>query len=127
MPHSAHRRRFIMRSSTIIKCNLIWAKSFGDGSLNSAYSVCLYNSGNMYISGCFDGTVDFNPGSGTTLLSSNRFRDIFILKLDTVGNFIWAKSIGGISSDYSYSISTDSSDNVYTTGNFGGTVDFAQT
>src|SRR5215213_305476 len=50
--------------------------------------------------------------------------DIFISKLDTAGNFIWAKSIGGTDSDYGVSICSDPSANILITGHFTTTVDF---
>ena len=40
------------------------------------------------------------------------------------GEFVWAKSIGGSGEDAGYSVATDASGNVYTTGLFQGTVDF---
>ena len=50
--------------------------------------------------------------------------DIFISKLDSAGNFVWAKRIGGSTYDNAYSISLDGMNKVYTTGRFTGTVDF---
>lgn len=45
---------------------------------------------NMYITGQFIGSVDFNPGIDTTLLiASPGFSDLFLLKLDKNGNFKW--------------------------------------
>jgi hypothetical protein len=49
--------------------------------------------------------------------------DIFISKLNPDGGFPWAKNLGG-DYDYGISITTDSSSNIYTTGDFRGTVDF---
>jgi hypothetical protein len=40
------------------------------------------------------------------------------------GNFIWAKSFGGNDFDQSYSIAIDAESNVYSIGDFVGTVDF---
>ncbi|WP_027394251.1 T9SS type A sorting domain-containing protein [Aquimarina latercula] len=50
--------------------------------------------------------------------------DVFIQKIDTNGNFIWANSFGGVLGDIGHSINTDVSGNVYITGSFEGTVDF---
>jgi len=79
----------------------------------------------MYITGGFIGTVDFDPGAGTTNLTSVGNIDIFILKLDSDGGYIWTKQIEGTGHNESgNSISIDSSDNIYTTGYFNGTADF---
>lgn len=101
--------------------NFIWAKSIGgSGPNNDGYGISLAidNSENVYITGFFEGTVDFNPGSGTFNLTSNGGRDIFILKLDPNGNFVWAGNIGDIYDDTGIFITVDNSSNVYVTGTF---------
>lgn len=50
--------------------------------------------------------------------------DIFVQKLDTDGNFVWANAMGGTSVDVGNSLAIDSAGNVYSTGYFEGTVDF---
>ncbi|HEY0031018.1 MAG TPA: SBBP repeat-containing protein [Bacteroidia bacterium] len=105
--------------------NFVWAKNMGGGS--GTYSIALDTSGNIYTTGYFQGTVDFNPNVGTFYLTSTvTFRtDVFISKLDVFGNFVWAKKMGGGAlDDVGRSISTDISGNVYTTGCFAGIVDF---
>jgi predicted transcriptional regulator len=104
--------------------NYVWAKSFGGTSTDYGYSVAVDSSGNVYTTGTFEGTGDFDPGSGTTNLTSNGGTDVFVSKLDSSGNYVWAKSFGGTSTDYGYSVAVDSSGNVYTTGYFKNTVDF---
>ncbi len=104
--------------------NFIWAKSFGGSSSDQVRSCTVDASGNIYTTGTFQGTADFDPGSGTANLSSAGGNDIFVQKLDASGNFIWVKSFGSSSNDYGYSITTDAFGNVYTTGTFCETVDF---
>jgi hypothetical protein len=104
--------------------NLEWAKSFGGTSNDFGYSITVDASGNVYTTGRFEGTVDFDPGAGTNNLTSQGFSDVFIQKLDPSGNFLWAKSFGGTSGDVGGGITVDASGNVYTTGYFQGTVDF---
>jgi biopolymer transport protein ExbD len=101
-----------------------WAKSVGTTTADASQSITVDASGNIYTTGYFQGTVDFDPGSGVTNLTTAGGNDIFITKFNTNGNLIWAKSIGGTSSDISYSIGVDATGNVYTTGYFGGTADF---
>ncbi|MEQ8907935.1 MAG: SBBP repeat-containing protein [Vicingaceae bacterium] len=104
--------------------NFLWAKSFGGYSYEVGHSITIDASGNVYTTGLFNANVDFDPGTGTSYLSSNGSSDIFIQKLDASGNFIWAKSFGGSFTDIGYSNTVDASGNVYSTGRFVGTVDF---
>lgn len=104
--------------------NFVWAKSMGGINPEIGYSIDLDNSANVYITGFFSEAVDFDPGPGTFNLTSAGLGDVFICKIDNLGNFIWAKSIGGIDNDYGYSIEVDASNNIFTTGYFNGPTDF---
>jgi hypothetical protein len=101
-----------------------WAKSIGGITDDNVEDLTVDNFGNVYIIGSFSDSLDFDPGVGVYNLTSNGNKDIFILKLSENGDFMWAKSFGGILPDGIYSIATDSYGNVYTTGQFYGTVDF---
>jgi len=103
--------------------NFVWAKSMGGTNIDEGYSITTDDQGNVYSTGIFRGTVDFDPGSGVTNLTAG-FYDAYIQKLNGNGNFIWAESIGGGDLDESYSITTDGTGNVYTTGYFENTADF---
>lgn len=104
--------------------NFVWAKTFGGSSNERGYSISIDNSGNVYTTGYFFDTVDFDPGAGVVNYTSLGGTDIFIQKLDASGNFVWAKTVGGTSYDYGFALSVDASGNVYTTGYFVGPVDF---
>jgi hypothetical protein len=104
--------------------NYVWAKSMGGTNSDNGNAVTVDAGGNVYTSGYFAGTVDFDPGSGTANLTSAGGGDIFIQKLDASGDYVWAKSMGGTGDDVSLGIALDASSNVYTTGSFNGTVDF---
>ncbi len=104
--------------------NFVWAKSFGSITNDVGKSIVVDIAGNVYTTGIFQGTVDFDPGAGISNLTSVGDGDIFILKLDVSGNFVWAKSMGGKLGDVSNSIALDASGNIYTSGQFRGTVDF---
>ena len=97
-----------------------WVKTYGGTSFDYGYGIAVDSSGNSYITGYFEGTVDF--GGGDVTAAGNK--DIFILKLNSSGTFQWVKTYGSTSSDYGYGIAVDSSGNSYTTGTFEGTVDF---
>jgi len=104
--------------------NYLWAKSIGSTSFDLGRSIAIDGGGNVYVTGYFNGTADFNPGAGIAMLSSVGSSDIFFAKYDAAGNYLWAKSIGSTSSDNGFSIAFDSISNVYLTGYFSGTADF---
>lgn len=112
--------------------NFMWAKQFGDSaSIDEENSLEIDAFGNLYITNSFLGTVDFDPGAGSfTLTSQGSDRDIFVQKLDSNGNFIWAKQIGAAFAPsfptpaHCNAIAVDASGDIFLTGYFDGTVDF---
>ena len=107
-----------------------WAKTFGD-NLSGATSVAVDNTGNVYTAGIFKNTGDFDSSSNTFNLTSNGVNDFYITKYDALGNFIWAKNFGAVSSanpddneDRNVKITLDSQGNILFTGTFRGVGDF---
>ena len=107
-----------------INGEFLWAKSIGSNTDDECYSIAVDTSGNVYTTGNFRNTIDCDPGPGTYDLTSSGNKDAFISKLDSSGNFVWAKSIGGSNSDYGNVIKIDDAGNIFIFGTFGGTVDF---
>lgn len=104
--------------------NLIWAKNIGSPFHDYGRALAVNNYNNIYITGNFGTTVDFDPGPAIFNLTANGSTDVFILKLNSSGSFVWAGNMGGATIDDCYSISLDSFENVYTTGLFQNTADF---
>lgn len=83
------------------------------------------SEGNIILAFDFRNTVDFNPKDEETLLTSNgNFTDVFIQKLDSLGNLLWVKQIGGPDYDALGNLHVDKNNNIYITGYYTGTVDF---
>jgi len=104
--------------------NLIWVKQMGGTVNDRGLSITTDANRIIYSTGIFMGTVDFDPGVGTANLTSIGSHDNFIQKLDTNGNLLWVKQMGGTGYTYVSSITTDANGNVYTVGAFEATVDF---
>jgi Secretion system C-terminal sorting domain/Beta-propeller repeat len=103
--------------------NFVWAKNIGGAGNVGAKSIAIDNNNNLYISGIYGGLVDFDPSGNVNSLQSTSSQNTYVLKLDNLGNFIWAKSINSLGSVYPRSIICDNQA-LYTTGFFTGLTDF---
>lgn len=115
--------------SFIVKLNsdgeLVWVNDFGDNvNTSSGSGVAIDETGNIYATGSFGGTVDFDLGVDIDNHTSNGLGDIYVVKMDGDGNWIWATSNGGTQNDSGIKIDTDELGNVYTAGYFNLDVDF---
>ncbi|MCE3227530.1 MAG: hypothetical protein K0S32_2081 [Bacteroidetes bacterium] len=95
-----------------------WAKQFGGSNNENTRAITTDASGNVYVTGYFGGTTDFDPGAATLNLTTLGQSDIFVCKLDASGNLLWAKQMGGTGEEQPKAIAVDASGNVYTTGSF---------
>lgn len=103
---------------------IVWAKSFLGNLGSECPAIYADASGNVYTTGQFEGTVDFDPGPATFTLTSFGNWDAYLVKTDALGNFLWAKQIGGTKEDIALNMTFDATGNIYITGYFAGTSDF---
>ena len=101
--------------------NFMWAKQMGGIYGDQGFSITLDKFTNIYITGEAEGEVDFDPGPAVYNLTA---RGSFVTKLDGSGNFVWARIVSATGFSTGRSIVVDANENVYTTGWFGGSVDF---
>ncbi len=101
--------------------NLIWAVRGGGPRSDRAYGIATNDSGFIFVTGTYSGNVTFGQFS---LAGNDTTQDIFVAKLDSIGNFVWVKSFGGPDNDLAFSIATDKSGNVVIVGQFKGTSQF---
>jgi hypothetical protein len=101
-----------------------WTKTMGGTDQDFGQSVAVDGSDNVYITGYFSGTADFDPGASTDNHTSNGLEDIFLTKINSDGSYGFTKIMGGTDQDFGQSVTTDSYGNVYITGYFSGTADF---
>jgi hypothetical protein len=104
--------------------NLVWATTYGGPDFERTSGIAVDPSNNVFITGSFLGTTDLHPGPEVNNFTSAGDEDLFVLKLDSVGNFEWAISSGGPDDDRGAGIATDSMGNAYTTGHYVGPIDF---
>lgn len=96
-----------------------WVRGFGGSNIDEGWSIATDSASNVYVTGFFSGTVDFDPGNGTTELTSrDATNDIFTTSFDADGNFRWAKFISGASQRDRGDAIVATEDGVYVTGYF---------
>jgi hypothetical protein len=112
----------------VVKLNssgaLVWVQTLGGNNQDYGASLTVDGGGNVFITGSFNQTADFDPGPGTANLVSIGGWDIFVTKLDMNGNFVWAQQFGGFDFDNGKDIEVNFTGEIFVTGDFIDTVDF---
>jgi hypothetical protein len=80
--------------------NIQWDKTYGGDKSDLAYSIKQLESGEYLV-----GAYSESGISGDKTMETKGFGDLWLLKLNTSGNIIWQKGIGGNSSDFIQKIS----------------------
>ncbi len=104
-----------------INGNFIWAREIKRATPTA---ISIDEEGSICMTGLFISETDFDPGPAALNLAPIVLSDIFILKLNASGNFLWAGSAGGLSSDRGLSVTADDNKDIYVTGVFYGAGDF---
>ncbi len=104
--------------------NWLWARQAGGTGDDYGCGIKTDSNGNSYVTGYFKSSATFGS---LTLSTYSYFADIFVAKLDTNGNWLWARQTDNTGDIYSYGIAIDSGCNSYVTGIFEGTASFGST
>jgi hypothetical protein len=99
--------------------SLEWAHGTGGTSGSITDGVEHDSLGNIYLVGQFAGPTDFDPGPGVaTLASPGTDIDVFVVKYDPLGNYLWAINMGGIYNDRGQTMKVTPSGDIYIAGVF---------
>jgi hypothetical protein len=103
-----------------------WAKGFGGTSNDWGIEVAADQVGNIYLTGIFWGTVDFNPDpSASFLKTSSGNSDPYVSQFTASGGFVNAwQIITSADSSWGFGIAADPFGNVYAAGHVRGQVSF---
>lgn len=97
--------------------------TFGGAGEDSVRGMVVDGYDNVYVSGYFEGTVDFAPGVATTNIATAGDRDGYLAKYSSSGTLVWVKTFGGTDNDSLDGVALDATGNIYVTGSFQGTAD----
>lgn len=106
--------------------NLVWIKNYAGPGGFGVTDIAIDGNNNIYASAYFNGTVDFDPGVGEVLLTSNgSFNNSVLLKLNSNGDLLWVKHFSNNTNELSGTICLDENTaSVFVTGVFMGISDF---
>jgi hypothetical protein len=118
-----HGRQDIFVAKYSLEGDFINAVSLGgDQSTFIIPQVCS-RSGEIYVSGTFNNSIDLDPGTGTLMVNSNGMTDFFLVKLDEDMNLSWGFSFGAEGEDIIRDVYAGD-DHVLIAGLFSNKVDF---
>ena len=98
---------------------LEWQRNYGGSEHDWPYDV-IQTFDNHYV---VAGWTQSDDGDVTGLHGTIGLPDFWVLKLDSAGNLIWQKTLGGSSSEEAYSIIENPWDHSYTLSGFSGSTD----
>ena len=108
----------------IVKYNatgqVVWARNYGGTQGDFGDGVALDGTGNLYVTGFFNGTMTVQ---GVTVTSKGLF-DVFLAKMDANGTLLWLRTAGGTGSDQAHGVVVDGLGNVGLAGEFQNTATF---
>ncbi len=104
--------------------NYYWVQAWGGSHMTVATSLAYDGNASLYITGWFDGNVDFDPSNGVDQHESSGSWDAYLSKFNTSGDFEWVGVWGDPEPQHGVRVDTDSFGSVYVAGHFFGTVDF---
>ncbi|MEO1437252.1 MAG: SBBP repeat-containing protein, partial [Bacteroidota bacterium] len=104
--------------------NLLWVKSYGETFDTRATSIAIDGNSNVYVAGDSNGSFEFD---GTLITVPTVDNDVFLMKLDAVGNELWVNRYGGGLEDNATGVAAQPNGRVFLTGKFIGLFDIGGT
>ena len=103
--------------------NYQWARTYGGPGEEKVKDIVI-DSNNIYVTGLFQLTTDFDPGPGVEEHTSAGHYDIYLSKFTPDGEFVWTRCWGGAGGDVCWGMALSNFGGIYITGYFQLSVDF---
>ena len=102
---------------------LQWVNVISDPNISFGYGVATDILGDVYVTGLYYDSPDFDPGFEEFFMPSSGIEDTYLCKYSKDGDFIWSKTTGGSSSDAGYGVDISNTGDIILGGNFWNTSD----
>lgn len=101
--------------------SLQWARAIGGVGIDSVFGLAVNAAGDIAAVGRFEQSV---LAAGTVALQSNGGSDILLVRLTTLGSSVWARGLGGVSTELGRGVAFAQGNRIAATGYFQSTTDF---
>ncbi len=101
-----------------------WIKFFSGNYIERVVDMAIDSNDNIILYGDYNHEIDLDPGPDTLIARVDTANNIFIVKLNSDGNLIWAKTLGNTGFERAEQIKLDNFDNIFISGDFQGFMDF---
>jgi len=104
----------------------VWVRTIGTSAIDTAGNIGIDSSGDVFYGGYFEANIDLDPTAGTDNFVCAKDFHSFFTKLDSEGNYLFSRTIGGGEGEGAglIGLSVTSDDDIIVCGNFQGTIDF---
>lgn len=115
---------FISQTHTYAAAEHVWTITIGASDFDLGHSVAVDSSSDIYLTGQFGETVDFDPGPDTDYHTAAGPDNPYLTRFNSDGTYVWTKVIQATDGSVGNGVTVDASGNIYFTGDFTGTADF---
>ena len=116
---------FLLFQLNIFSQNTEWVQAHGDNYAEKGISIGTDSLGFVYIAGYFNGSITF--GSFNLVGVGTHDKAIFVAKMDSLGNYIWAIMANAYYDDRALGLDIAPDGTVYVAGTFSGYLDVQAT
>lgn len=98
-----------------------WVRQLGAGLVDEATGVAVDEADNVYVTGYFGSTVDFDPGPGVASVEfQGGVQDAYLAKYSPSGDLFWVRGLQGVGAQTAQAVACDEAGAVYVAGQFAG-------
>lgn len=105
--------------------NILWAFNIGGELADAVEDIHITDDGTIFLTGYFNGSVDFDPSNKKVVKTSKGSDDVFLARYSTQGSLVWVKTFGGEaenSVDRAYGLAVHPSGYIFITGHYGSEI-----